>query len=136
MTRWKTICVTAMRTRYKMLDTKLILLILYWIALSVLNCSSWRSSKDYLLLIQCIKLLQGIKTKLPTEENRTCNNEPLYHVHNFELKMLRLSTYVESTELSLGLLVRGSWLHTSFKIQSNSFFSRLVLSRWRRTKSN
>ena len=49
-----------------MLDTKLILLILYWIALSVLNCSSWRSSKDYLLLIQCIKLLQEIKTKLPT----------------------------------------------------------------------
>jgi hypothetical protein len=26
---------------------------LYWIALSVLNCSPWRSSKDHLLLIQC-----------------------------------------------------------------------------------
>ncbi len=25
---------------------------LYWIALSVLNCSSYRSSKDHLLLIQ------------------------------------------------------------------------------------
>ena len=27
-------------------------LYLYWIGLSVLNCSSWRSSKDHLLLIQ------------------------------------------------------------------------------------
>ena len=37
------------RTVGCLLRTKL----LYWIALSVLNCSSQRSSKDHLLLVQC-----------------------------------------------------------------------------------